>query len=52
MDQKQHARQTKQFKDETAKHREELGRRDRATHSENKTWDYDYKTGTLKDKKK
>jgi len=52
MDEKQHAKESKQFKEETAKYRAELGSRDRATYSEARTCEYDHKTGTLKERKK
>ena len=47
MDEKQHAKQTKQFKQENERYRLELRNRDQAAHSENKTWKYDYKIGSL-----
>ena len=52
MDEKQHAKETKQFKDETTKYRAEMQSRDRATFSEANTREYDHKTGTLKERKK
>jgi hypothetical protein len=52
MDEKQHEKESKQFKEESAKYRAEMGSRDRATHSEHHSWEYDHKTGTLKDRRK
>lgn len=52
MDEKQHAKQTKQFKEETEKHQAEMRGRDMATHSENHSWDYDHRSGRLVERKK
>jgi hypothetical protein len=52
VDEKQHAREGKQFKEETDKYRAEMRSRDQATHSSNHSWEYDHKTGTLKGRKK
>jgi len=52
MDEKQLEKETKQNKQENERYREELQSRDRATHSTDRSWEYDHKTGTLKDRKK
>jgi len=52
MDERQHAKEGKQYQEEKAKYRAEMGSRDAATHSENHAWEYDHKTGILKERKK
>ena len=51
MDEKQLAREIKQNKKEKDLHIKELRSRDRATHSESKTWRYNHKTGQLEQNK-
>ena len=50
MDEKQHEKESKQFREETAKYRGEMRSRDQALHGENHGWEVDYRTGSLKDR--
>lgn len=52
MDEKQHEKESKQYREAQGQYRAEMGSRDRATHSENHSWEYDHKTGSLKERKK